>query len=484
MINTFYFLPFLLSLLNPALPEEAKNNVITWPAPAELSPSNYFQVQANGHDVFVYDAPIASYSMFDFTGKVDVRIKANRHVSWVDIRPKNLGIHPEFHDSTIWFTLSKPCLLSIELNGESSNQPLFLFAGTPEKDIPDPTDENVIWFEGGKIHKPGIIEVKSGQTVYITGGAVVEGIIHAENASDIKILGRGILDGTLNNEIRGEQRFRFIHIQNCKNITIKGIILEDSHIWQVVPINCDGVSIKNIKILSDNGSDDGIDLVRSRNVKVDHCFIRTKDDCIAIKTTYDYPPETGSENVTVTNCVFWNAAWGNGLEIGFELRSDFVRNITFKECDIIHVEDGAVLSIHNGDRSTVQDIRFENIRIEDAHQKLFDVAIFLSQYSVDRPQNPDERRIRYLQSAWDGVLNVTDENRKYHSQFRGQIRNIYFKDIYVTDGLFPFSVFHGFDKEHRVENVTIENLVVHGRKITSIEEAKIYTEYTENIMIK
>jgi hypothetical protein len=485
MMSLFQLFQWSTIILVPLIFQtDQKSKIITWPAPAEINPSVYYHVYANNENVFVYDSPIASYAMFDFEGTVNITIKAARDIKWVDIRPKSLDIKPEFRDSTIHFTLTKSCSLSIELNGEFSNQPLFLFAGKPEIQVPDKNNKNVIWFEGAKIHKPGIIEIKSGQTVYMEGGAVVEGIIHAENASDIKILGRGILDGTTNNEIRGESRYRFIHLQNCKNITIEGIVLEDSHSWQIVPINCDNVSIRNTKILSDNGGDDGIDLVRSRNVKVENCFVRTKDDCIAIKTTYDYPPEANSENIEVTGCVFWNAAWGNGLEIGFELRSDYVRNVTFKDCDVIHVEDGAVLSIHNGDRSTVQDIRFENIRVEDARQKLFDVAIFLSRYSVDRPSDPEERTRRYLNGAWDGVLSVTPENKAFHSQYRGHIRNVIFKDIYLTDGLLPFSIFCGFDEEHQVENVTIDNLVVHGKKITTLEEAKVHQEFTKNLQIR
>ena len=45
------------------------------------------------------------------------------------------------------------------------------------------------------IHEPGEIRMKSGETVYIEGGAVVRGYIVAEDAAGIRIMGRGILDG-------------------------------------------------------------------------------------------------------------------------------------------------------------------------------------------------------------------------------------------------------------------------------------------------
>lgn len=83
------------------------------------------------------------------------------------------------------------------------------------------------------------------------------------------------------------------------------------------------------------------------------------------------------------NAVFWNALWGNGLEIGFELNGAAVKNITFRNNDIIHVESGAALSIHNAGNSVVSNIVFDDIRIEDARQKLFDFAVFCSRYSED-----------------------------------------------------------------------------------------------------
>jgi hypothetical protein len=42
-----------------------------------------------------------------------------------------------------------------------------------------------------------VLKIKSGQTLYLAGGAFVQGAIQAENASNIRIAGRGIFDGSL-----------------------------------------------------------------------------------------------------------------------------------------------------------------------------------------------------------------------------------------------------------------------------------------------
>ena len=93
----------------------------------------------------------------------------------MDVRPLSLGIKAEFRDSIIHLTLDHPCNISIELNGDCLNFPLYLFTNAPEVDAPKPGDKNVIYFEGGKIHDAGLISPVNGQTVYIAGGSRGEG---------------------------------------------------------------------------------------------------------------------------------------------------------------------------------------------------------------------------------------------------------------------------------------------------------------------
>jgi hypothetical protein len=472
-----------------------------YPTPDGLNPSRDYEVTVNGKKTFVYASPVpASYCSFDMSGPVDITIKANRDIKWVDVRPKTAGIKPVFKDSTITLRLTKPLQLSIELNG-SLKSPLFIFANPPEANKPGKNSQDVIYFEGGKIHYPGVINVRSNQTVYIEGGAVVVGVIKAKAASNIKVLGRGVLDGTYNNRLndsivkaaendtsllrnmKGSYN-RFVELIDCDNVTLDGFTLHNSTTWQVVPINTNNIRINNIKIVSDQASDDGIDVVRSTKVKIENCFIRTKDDCVVIKAHLNYPKSEPVDDVLVQGCTFWNALWGNGIEIGFELNAAEIKNIVFRDIDLIHIEAGAAISIHNAGSGHVKNVTFENIRIEDARQKLFDFAIFRSQYSEDGTRDPEERRRLYLNGAWDGVLMVPAADRAAHAPFRGNISNIVLKNISVTDGLFPYSVFYGYDTQHNIKNVMIDNYVVHGKKITRLSDAKLYLEQAENISIK
>jgi hypothetical protein len=500
--------------------------------PVSFTPSPEFSVKIDGKSMLVYSSPIpAAFCNFIMKKPVDVTIKSlTRDIKWVDIRPLSAGIKPEFKnsDSCITFRINKPGQYSIELNG-SIKIPLLLFANNPETDKPDRTNKNVLFFETGKIHYPGTINLKDNQQIYIEGGAIVVGNIKGRNVNNIKISGLGILDGSYSrqfmdscaianktNDTSGEPARRgggngLILLNECKNITIEGITVYNSKTWDVVPTLCDKVFINNIKLISDNGGDDGIDVVSTKNVFISNCFIHTKDDCIAIKSharppqPYGQPGSQGSpgqarqsdqsfpplpsgpafdvDSVHVKNCVFWNALWGNSIEIGFELSGN-VSNVTFRDNDVIHTEGGAAFSIHNARRGVVSKILVDNLRVEGTDQKLFDLAIFRSIYSEDGMRDQATVNKLYLHGIWDNVLAVPEQDKESRMKYRGCIKDITLKNVSVVDGIFPFSVFYGSDKEHPVENILIENLTVHGKKITNLSDAKFYLENAKNIIIK
>ncbi len=472
---------FVASLL---LSLSAFSQVTTWKAPEGFASEKFYQVKVNGIQIPVFDTPIASYAVLDFLGEAEVEINTMFDVRWVDIRPLRTGLRPEYTgDNSFKFKMNSPENISLELNGRIRQQPLFILAGKPELSRPLKSDKNVIWFEGGRLYNDVKLELQDDQTVYIEGGAVVQGYIFAKGKKNIKICGKGILDGSLNKNTVGNEN-RFISLTDCENIKIEDITLHNGTTWQVALFHCNNAEINRIKIVSESGSDDGMDIFRCTNVVVDGVFAHTKDDCVAIKSGGEYPAKHPTDHILVKNCTFWNSIWGNAIEVGFELYSNEVKNIRFENIDVIHVEDGATMSIHNAGQANVHDVVFENIRVEDSRQKLFDVAIFFSQWGPDGIRDPGFIKKNYLNGAWDGVQKIPEGQEAYHRQFRGTIKDIVFKDIQVVGGLMPFSVFHGFDKEKNVTGVKIINLTYMGTKLTDHEGAKIRQQNTENLIIK
>ncbi len=449
----------------------------------EAPKSEIFKVFINGHESFVYQNPIGSIAIFELYGPVEVVIECSYPVKHAIARPLSAGVETTWNGSTIKMKLEKPCQLSIELNGLTAD-PLFIFAH--DKISTPKLSNNLKVFKAGKTHRPGIVWLKNNDHVFIEGGAVVKGLFIAENAQNVTIEGPGIIEASIADSLQFPPGYnkRVISLLDCKDVTLKDFCISDGRNWEVVPDRSKNINIENIKIISNDGGDDGIDLVRSSYVSVKGCFIHTKDDCIAIKSHSPDSLLRGTHHVDISECIFWNTQWGNGFEIGFELRSERVHDIKLSDCDFIHVEKGAVLSIHNGDFAIVEDVVFENLRIEDARQKLLDFAIFWTWFSKDAPsKNQFERR--YMQGGvWDNIMLFDPGEKELHAPNRGHIRNIMVKDIHIVDGGLPFSIFSGFDDKHMVSGVMIEGLLLYDREIRSLDDAKIFTEFTEDIVIR
>ena len=469
--------------------------LITYPAPDSARRAADFAVTVNGKDVFVYDNAVSAMTNFSFEGSVTVDITSTHDLRWVDIRPRNAGIPMTVTPTKITFKLTKPGQFSIERNGEHT-RPLYIFASPLEKDVPgrsagavdspSPTAPNVRYFAPGKIYDVGTLTLKSNETIYIAGGAIVRGTIIATDAQNISIRGRGILDASLLTE------GPLIRLWRCQKIDIEGITIVNSPGWTLVLLNCDNITIRNHQQVCWRNGSDGIDLVGTSQVRIRDCFLRNNDDNIVVKSfsinpeTFYSQPGKGRDvtDILVERCVIWNMPWGNALEIGFELRCKTVNNITFRNCDLIHVDRGAAMSIHNGDEATVENITYDNIRVEDAPHKLIDLAVFWSQYSTDRPETQAERTQQYRQGAWDGVLRVPPGQEATHAPFRGRIRNILFRNIAVTDGQFPYSILYGYDAQHAVENVRFENPTIHGKPIRSAKDGHFSVENATGVSWK
>lgn len=490
--KSFFYLEKLNSLfvlllwVGNILPAFSSSVVETYFPASQIKSSEWFQVEANGKPVFVYDNEQASFTMFDLEGKATLNIKSKKTVYHLDIRPKNIGLNYSFSGNNIVIEVTKPCQFSVEINKMPSKKPLLVFVNPIEKYKPSKNDTNVIYFEAGKVYTQGKIAVKSNQTVYVEGGAVVEGYIKAVNAENVKVIGRGILNGQYNRKFRAGTGDRFVEFLSCRNVTFSGLTLVNAVTWQVVPDMAENVLIDNIHIISEAASDDGIDIVRSKNVIIQNSFIRTKDDNIAIKCLKKGNPKATTSNVLVQNCVLWNTIWGNNIEIGFELAADSVSNLFFKNNEIIHCESGAAFSIHNSDFAVVNNVVFENITIEDVRQKFIDFSVFLSKYSVDNVFSTEVfYNGRYWHGLWDNaVLFINEQEKSDFAKGRGHISNVTLKNINITGGQDTFSAIIGYDATHKVKNVTFDNVIIRGKKVKRPQDINLITEFAEGIRFK
>ncbi len=447
------------------------NEVMTYPFPAALPSSETYRVTAGGQPVHVIRSERGDIAWFACGGPVDVAVEVGHEVKRVEVRPLRHGLRPALQSRTLQLRIPGPIKLSIEINGDI-RRPLFLFADARERDIPAPGTPGMRRFAGGRIHEVGELTLASGQSLYLQPGAVVHGTITAQSARNIRVFGRGLFDATGRTEKK-----TFLRFTDCAQVRLEDFLVLGAYGWTLVPWQCRQVRIANVKLVSWRDNDDGIDICASRNVRVEDCFLRTKDDCIALKAHGDRSGAWDVRDVHISRTVFWNAEWGNAMEIGFELRTARVSDVVVQDCDIIRVDGGAVLSVHNADFATVEDIHYEDIRVEDASDKLLELRVGLSIYSQDCPKpysrsNPQRKPVPGG-GPWLPLDLLSDEERTAQDANRGRIRNVVFRNIALMGGQMPVSLIQGCDTLRPVENVTFEQVRFHDQVVRDAAALKL-----------
>lgn len=420
--------------------------LITFPASDNIPHNDDFTVKvriAGGQwqDLYEYEALVDMHNVskssmvnFDFKGTVEFSVIYNRGtVHSARIRPLSYGFQPLIEGNTLTFSLSKPCNLSVEVNGDIFHN-LHIFTNAPETFKPNPKDPNVIYFAPG-FHtiKDNMLKIPNGKTVYLAGGAVLKASILCENAKDVRICGRGIVyksnDG--------------VGVNFSNNILIEDLIFLNPDHYTVSSGQSTNLTIKNIRSFSSKGWGDGIDLFSNTNVLIDGVFMRNSDDCIAIYG-HRWKFFGDCRNVTVQNSTLW-ADVAHPILIGTHGnpepgKSEVIENIKFENIDILNHDEPQInyqgcMSINVSDENLARNIYFENIRVEDFEQgQLLNL------------------RVTY--------------NKKYAKAPGRGIKNVFFKNVSYNGKNANLSIIEGYSPDRGIKNIVFEGLKINGTEIS------------------
>ena len=285
----------------------------------------------------------------------------------------------------------------------------------------------------------------------------VRGRIVAREAHDVRLCGQGILDGSAGLD----QPAHFVVFERCTNVVVEDLIMIEPRGWMLVLGACRGVHVCNLKQIGEVMCSDGIDICGSKDVLVEGCCLLNNDDNIVIKATTvnagRFSWEEDVENVRVRGCMLWNAQCGNAMEIGYELRAARIANIVFEDIDVLCVHGhGAPFSIHNGDRALVENVRWENIRVEHHWDKLVDFRVVISRYTKDAERG----RIRHI-----------------------TLKNIQVMHTRINDG-YTVSVISGYDSARPAEHVVFDDFHLGPRKIKHADEMDLYLRHATNVIFQ
>jgi len=432
--------------------------IITYPVPPGLQTSPDIELTVNNKSVWVervasrldtFDYSIGLYggrkmedmdvASFSFEGKIKIKISASEKIENYLIRPKSRKIEAEVNNNEISFYIDSPQKLYIEIN----NFPhLAIFADAPEVNPLREGDQGITYFGPGE-HKTSEIELKNDQTVYIAAGAIVYADITGKDLKNVTIRGRGMLQGN-------------VRISGTHNLNVSDIFVRNTKGWTNTLTDCHHSSYRNVKVFGYEGiwGLDGINPVSSKNFAIDNCFMRCRDDCIAIKSMN---PDLSIDSISVTNCVMVGWSCSDGLTLGFELNGGPVQNVMVKNCDILYARGGGRTNGHAGfsivcdGPATVQNILFEDIRIEE-------------------------------QVEFKNLELIVTDGTLYGNDPPGHIQNVMMKNINWENPGKPF-VISGFSSENMVENIIFQDCTVGGKPIRSIADADFrINEFTGNIV--
>ena len=425
-----------------------KSKLVTYPLAAGLQVSSNYTVKVN-------NSPVAAEQIgnggkenlhvanFSCAGPQVITITASAPITKYAIRPVSRGITAKVKGRELTFTIPGPQQLYIEVNDLPD---LAVFANPLEVDVPKRENKGVIFYGPG-VHNEGKIELKSDQILYIAGGAVVNADLRGKNISNVKVIGRGILNGN-------------VRIANSTNVTVDGVFVRSTSGWTNTLIDCIHTTYHNVKIFSYKSvwGIDGIDPVSCKDFTINDCFIRTRDDCISIKSMERFGNDTvkniNTDSINITNCVLVGWAHADGVTLGFELQGGLVQNVIVKNCDILASGGQGRTGGHSGfsivcdGPSLVQNIRFEDIRVEGKME-------------------------------YKNLELIVTEGRRYGTAGPGNIKGVYMKNIHWQNVNKPF-VIAGVP-DNWVEGVVFDHCTLGGKPLSDFKDGDFQMEFAKNI---
>lgn len=158
-----------------------------------------------------------------------------------------------------------------------------------------------------------------------------------------------------------------LNLVRCSNILLEGVIFSNSPAWNIHPIFCNNLTVKNITVknpsYAQNG--DGIDVESCKNVHIYDSIFEVGDDGICLKSGKNEiarKKQIPTENVYIHDCTVYHAH--GGIVFGSEM-SRGIKNVTVRDCTFIGTDIGIRFKSAIGRGGIVEDILIENIRMID-----------------------------------------------------------------------------------------------------------------------
>lgn len=180
-----------------------------------------------------------------------------------------------------------------------------------------------------------------------------------------------------------------VSLVKCDRVLIEGVTLQNSPAWNVHPLLCTNLTIRNAVIrnpyYAQNG--DGLDLESCSSVHIHDVQFDVGDDAICMKSGKNAVARklpVPTENVYIHDCVVYHGH--GGFVVGSEM-SRGVRKITVENCTFVGTDVGIRFKSAIGRGGVVEDIDIRDIYMTNI---VNEAIIFTMGYVLNNSDGSDE----------------------------------------------------------------------------------------------
>lgn len=496
----------------------ACGDYVSYPRPSIYEKSAHFSLKVNGTYMYTVSYNDYDYVQLSMTEghptEFRIAVTDEPAITSYSITPRQLNIDAQISGNELVFSLEEAYYLIIKINNEKE----FVVMVDPwETDVPDPNGwgvYNVLDYgadntgsslttaiqdamdaaaahPGSTVYVPpglyviGNLLVRDRTSLYLAGGSVLRFTANASdykqlyvysplgpgtwwiqteiNSTDIKVYGRGTIDGNGYTSRQNGFIADLLVPTGTKNFICDGVLVRDSSFWAVTPIQVEDALLTNIKILDrlDLLNDDGIDVVESTRVTVRRAIAVAGDDSFSSKTwpymvgttvPYPYTPRP-LHDVVFDNCLAWTNCYGYKIGQGVVEDQD---GVTFQNSVVYTAGVGMGID-HKYGTMTAREITFENIDIEDLHGNSGSKATWLAVF---------------VELDGEGV---------------GPVQDILVRNIHVAEPGAWGAYLQGYNQSSMVTGVTLSDIYMYANitPATTLEQMDIVgTAYSWDIRIE
>lgn len=269
----------------------------------------------------------------------------------------------------------------------------------------------------------------------LPGGRYIS-LIHGSGLQDVVITGEnGTIDGQgsvwwdmWKKGTLPYTRPHLLELMNSLDIIVSNVVFQDSPFWNIHPVYCSNVVIRNVTVLAphDSPNTDGIDPDSSSNICIEDCYISTGDDAIAIKSGWDeYGIAYGRPSSDITVRRITGSSPFAGFAVGSET-SGGVENVIAEHLNFFSSGFGIHIKTNTGRGGFVRNITISDVTLDNVRYGL--------RIAGDVGDHPDDGYNRSALPAVDSltIRNVQGQNIREAGLIKG-IANSAFSRICMSN---------------------------------------------------